>query len=296
MSQTMSQKVRVTLTILGMGVLVAGCASMETKTTESPPEVARYLAWMDGDYQSDYEVDRKVADERTKQLEAKPPSPTDTDEYLEYLSVLDADGKYQDAEKKIKAYLADHPAEKRAVFLLGVHYWRTQKKELATHFFNQLEKDPTFTWKSLLYNDLGMIALQEKNRLAAIDYFDKATKATPSLAAPFVNLGALYLQGRSYLNAEPLFAKARALDGDFEDATVGLGACLEGQGKFEEAHKVYSDFMASHPNALTVLYNDSMLLGNRLKQKELAAQQMLKYIQRGGKETAKAQENIQSWR
>jgi tetratricopeptide (TPR) repeat protein len=285
--------------ILGL-LLVVGCASMQTTTTDSATTesspVSRYLAWMDGDYQSDYQVDRKVADERTKELEAKPPSPSDTDEYLEYLSVLDADGKYQDAEKKIKAYLADHPAEKRAVFLLGVHYWRTQKKDLAAHFFNQLEKDPAFTWKSLLYNNLGMIALQDKNRAAAIDYLEKATRALPSIPAPYVNLGALYLQGRGYASAEPLFARARAMDSDFEDATVGLGVCLEGQGKFEEAHKVYSDFIASHQNAMTVLYNDSVLLGNRLKQKELAAQQMLKYIQRGGKETAKAQENIQSWR
>lgn len=180
--------------------------------------------------------------------------------------------------------------------MLAVHYWRLNKKELTTYFFNQLEKDNTFPWKSLLFNNLGMLALQDKNRQLALSYFEKATKAEPQIPAPLVNLGSLYLQSRSYSVAEPLFAKASRMDNEFEDAALGWGISLEGQGKFEEAHKVYSQFMENTPSALSVVYNDSVLLGNRLNRKEEASQQMLRYIQRGGKETAKAQEIIQNWR
>lgn len=198
--------------------------------------------------------------------------------------------------KKNKKYLSDHPGETRAVFLLAVHYLRAEKKDLANYFFTQLEKNNAFPWKSLLYNDLGMLALGEKNRLGAIAYFEKATKALPKTPAPFVNLGALYLQSRSYAEAEKLFTEAFAVDSDMEDAALGLGYSLEGQGKIEEAHKVYNDYITAHPDALSALYNDSIILGNRLKRREEAAQQMMRYIQRGGKETAKAHEIIQSWR
>jgi tetratricopeptide (TPR) repeat protein len=285
------------LELLLSAALVSGCAShapvVENKNEEP---VARYLAWMDGDIQTGYRTDRKAAEGRLQELEGKVPESGNTDAYLEYLSVLDAAGRTADAEKKIKKYLSEHPGESRAVFLLGVHYLRIEKKELAGYFFNQLDKDVNFPWKSLLYNDLGMMALNDKNRLGAIGYFEKATKATPRTPAPYVNLGALYLQSRSYAEAEKLFTVAYQIDSDMEDAALGYGVSLEGQGKVEEAHKIYGDFIAAHPNALSVLYNDSIVLGNRLKRREEAAQQLLRYIQRGGKETARAHEIIQSWR
>ena len=256
----------------------------------------RRLAWMEGDIQNDYQPDRKVAEEKLQEFKNKIPEMVETDAYLEYLSVLDTSGKSIEAEKKTKLYLASHPQEKRAVFLLGVHYLRIKKKELALHFFRGLENDKTFAWKSLLFNNMGMLALQEKNRREAIDYFERATKVEPLTAAPFVNLGALYLQSRSYNEAYRLFARATSIDEGFEDAYLGLGASLEGLGKFEEAHGIYAQHIDKNPNALSVLYNDSIILGNRLKRRDEAAQQLLRYIQRGGKETAKAHEIIQGWR
>jgi tetratricopeptide (TPR) repeat protein len=284
-------------------LLLAGCAmnpvtdsgAKPDSTVESEP-VARYLAWMDGDFQSGYTTDKRTADTRLQELEAKTPDPSNTESYLEYLSVLDASSHSADSEKKLKKYLSEHTDESRAVFLLAVHYLRLGKKEIAGYFFKQLEKNPNFPWKSLLLNDQGMMAMADKNRQEAINYFEKATKSLPKTPAPFVNLGALYLQSRSYLEAEKLFTVAMSIDPDMEDAALGLGYSLEGQAKFEEAHKVYGDFITSHPNALSALYNDSVILGNRLKRREEAAQQLLRYIQRGGKETAKAHEIIQSWR
>jgi len=258
--------------------------------------VARHLAWLDGNYQSDYEPDRKVAEERLIQWEGKIPSISDTENYLEYLSTLSGSSRAADAERRIKDYLAKYPNERRAVFLLGAHYFRSKKKELAQFLFRQLEKDPNFGMKSIVYNNLGMLALQEKNRQLALEYFEKATRAEPPTAAPFVNLGALYLQSRSWAEAEKVFARAANIDNDFEDAYLGWGSALEAQGRFNEAHQTYSDFISSHPGAVSVLFNDAIILGNRLAQREEAAQVMLRYIQRGGKETAKAHEIIQSWR
>ena len=276
------------------GMSPASSVTEPTAAQPLPPQ--RYLAWLEGNYQTDYEPDRKVASEKAKRWDSKAPDMAETEEYLEYLSTRDASGKASDSEKLLKQFLSRNPNEKRAVFLLGVHYLRGKRRELAQYFFSQLEKDPKFVWKSLLYNNLGMIALQDKNRDLAIDYFEKATKAQPPTAAPFVNLGALYLQSRSFVDAEPLFRKALDIDDEFEDAALGLGVCLEAQGKFNEAHKVYASFLSDNPDGLSVLYNDAVVLGSRLKQREQAAEMMLRYIQRGGKETARAHEMIQSWR
>lgn len=265
-------------------------------SAESSGTVHRFLAWFEGDLQNDYAPNRELARTQLGDWAANPPEITDTDNYLEYLSLLIAAGKTTDSEKKIKEYLTKFPGEKRAVFLLASHYWRVKKKELANYFFNQLEKDSNFAWRSLLLNNLGMVALGDGNRSQAIAYFEKATQSQPAVAAPYVNLGALYLQSRSFKEAENVFKKAYDLDSSFEDAALGLGVALEGQGKFEDAHRVYAAYLEVNPEASSIVYNDAVLLGNRLNQKVQASQLMLRYIQRGGKETAKAQEIIQSWR
>jgi Flp pilus assembly protein TadD len=272
--------------------------SMEERGQPEPAFscVFRRDAWLEGEVQTGYEPDRNLAEEKLKKTESSVPDQADTEKYLEYLSLLDASGRASKAEAEIKAYLFKHPHEKRALFLLGVHYMRAKKKDLAQYFFSQLEKDAKFPAKSVLFNNLGMLALGDGNRPEAIEYFEKATKAEPPTAAPFVNLGALYLQSHSYADAEKMFTRAHEIDGDFEDAILGLGSALEGLGKFAEAHNAYTSYMQGHSDALSVLYNDATILGNRLKQKELASQEMLRYIQRGGRESAKAHENLQNWR
>lgn len=267
----------------------------EAATEAKAAPVHRYLAWLEGDYQTGYEPSREVTAERMKRWEGEPPAMEKTDEYLEYLALTDATNG-REAETKIKGFLAKYPEEKRAVFLLGVHYMRARMQELAVYFFNQLEKDTTFAWKSLLYNNLGMLALREGNRVLAMDYFEKALGAAPRIAAPYVNLGAIYLQGRNYVEAEKVFSMAVQVDGDFEDAVLGLGGAQEGAGKFAAAWDTYKTFMDKNPGAISVLYNGSLVLGNRLGQAAQAEELMRRYVERGGKETAGAQKMIEIWR
>ncbi len=289
------------LLFAALAIWMHGCATQERVPAQAPtakkaPYPYRHLAWMEGDFQTNYEPNRTIAEEKLKRWEGKIPEMTDNEEYLEYLSTLDASGRNSDAAAKIRQYIARFPNDKRAVFLLAAHYLRTGKKDLANYLFTQLEKDPQFQWKSLLYNNLAMVALQDKNRQAAIGYLEKAIDAKPASPTPLVNLGALYLQSHSYADAEKLFARARALDDDFEDAALGQGTALEGQGKYEEAHAVYAEFISDNPEALSVVYNDAVVLGSRLKRREEALPLMQRYIQRGGKETAKANEILRNWK
>ncbi|MCB0403704.1 MAG: tetratricopeptide repeat protein [Bdellovibrionales bacterium] len=284
--------------LLCLGILAA-CASAPTGTgsglsARSSSSPMRYLAWLEGSYSTSYRADRRMVLERLESLKAV--SETDTDSYLEYLSLLDAAGRTNEAGSKIKAFLQKNPRETRAAFLLGVFYMRRNRKELAKYFFEKLEKDSRFAWKSMLLNNLGMMALKEGERFRAIDYFEKAAEAEPPIAAPLVNLGALYLESASYADAERAFVRALDRDKGFEDAVLGRGSALEALGQFESARSVYEDFLSQRPNAVSVLYNNGILLGNRLNQPKLAADMLLRYVQAGGNQTAKAQELIQKWR
>ena len=279
-------------------MVLASCASKyKASISEGPlPPVTRRVAWMEGDVENDFEPNRKVAEARVSTWEGKIPEVADGDKFLEYAATLGAAGQNALAEKKLREYLAKNPKDKKAVFVLAGQYLRTNRKELATYLYQQLEKENEFPWKASLLNNLGLLALRDKNRILALDYLDRATKASPASAAPLVNLGSIYLQSRSWLDAEKLFARAREIDASFEDASLGLGLSLEGQGKLEEAHAVYGEHLSNNAEASSVLFNDAVLLGSRLKRKEEAAQLMQRYLQRGGKETARAHEFIQNWR
>ena len=282
--------------IAAIGVIVCfqGCSSLNQ--TEAKSKTYEYLAWLDHGSEGEFDPYRKILSEKIDEVDGEVVDPTKLDKYLDYLTVLDTNNKKPGTEQKIKDFVAKNPEEKRGLFVLGVHYMRYQKRELANYFFTLLEKDPNFKWRSLLYNNLGMLSLQEKDRDKAMNYFTKAIAAEPTIAAPRVNLGALYLQSKSYVEAQPLFRKALDIDGDFEDAVLGLGVCLESQGKFAEAHQLYSTFMDSHTQNVAVLYNDALILAKHLGKREEASEIMLRYIQRGGKEASKAHEMIQGWR
>jgi tetratricopeptide (TPR) repeat protein len=228
--------------------------------------------------------------------DGRAPEPTDKKNFLAYIATIDTQGRVADVEKKLRAYLAANPNDAIAQFLYANHSWRTGKKEMAYFFWSKLEKDSDFEWKSLLYNQYGAIALGEKRPLVAMDWFEKATEASPAYAPAFVNLGALYLESGSYRDAEVLFLRATQQNDKWEEAALGLGSALEGQGKFQEASSYYSDFVGDNSNALQALYNHAVLLGNRLGQREKASKLMMQYLQRGGKDTARAQKILGTWR
>lgn len=232
----------------------------------------------------------------SKDTGKKEPSLENAEDYLDYLIHLSANGKNPEAEGKIKKFLTRYPEEKKAVFLLGAYYLRTKKRELAYYFFNQLDKSSGFPWKSLVSNNLGMLALQDKNRIQALAYFEKATQEEPESSAAFMNLGSLYEEGADTKDSLKLFEKAYALSPGNEDAVLGYGVALEGEGQYEKAAKTYQSFISDNPNSVAPLFNYSILLGNRLKRREEAAQIMLRYIQKGGKQTARAHEIMKSWR
>lgn len=272
--------------------LLSACSSMDSTFKGKTYE---YMAWFDGESAEEQAAYRSIVSEKLEEVDSDDSDFSRPDKFLNDMAIADSKGK-KGIESKLKAFIAKNPTDSRGQFILAVHYMRNKRKELALHLFSQLEKDSKFPWKSLLYNNLGMLSLVDKERDKALAYFEKAVASEPPIAASRVNLGALYIQSKSYAQAQPLFAKALEIDPDFEDAVLGLGACLESQGKFDEVHKLYSEYASGHPESVAVLYNNAVILGKHLGKREEASELMLRYIQRGGKDKGKAHEMIQGWR
>jgi len=220
----------------------------------------------------------------------------DKEAALNQLTGMVVQNRSAKAEGLIKKYLIRYPEEKRALFLLAAENLKNGKKELASYFFNLLLKDEGFSWKSLVSNNLGVIALQEKNRLQGIAFLEEAAGQSPEHPSIYLNLGSLYIEGHGFKDALPLFEKAHRLNQKSEEAALGLGLSLESEGKFEEAAKVYQECISDNPDASQVLFNYAIVLGNQLKQREKASQLMLRYIQKGGRESSRAHEIMKNWR
>jgi len=136
----------------------------------------------------------------------------------------------------------------------------------------------------------------EKNRLKAIALFEKAVESKPENPSAYLNLGGIYLEGWGFKDALPLFEKAHDEDPKNEAAVLGLGVSLEGMGQYEKARDLYEGYLSQFPEVEPVLFNYSIILGNHLKEPSKAAQVMLRYIQRGGKQASRAHEIIKTWR
>ncbi len=279
-------------------LFLSGCVSNEIKNTSSitSAKTVRYLAWFEGDLQNEYKPSRDLALKKIKVWESEPPEISDTEKYLSYLALLDLSRQDDEALKKIKDYLQKNPKELRGEFLLAVHYMRRGKDELANYFFTKLEKKHSFQWKSLLYNNIGLMAYKAKNYNEAVLYFEKAIGSFPPIAAPFVNLGAIYLRGRNYEKALQMFQKAVSIDPNFEDAVLGMGVSLTGLKRYEEANNIYGEYIERNPEGVSVLYNKALVLGDNLKRSKEASEVMLQYIQKGGRQAVRAQKFMEDWK
>jgi|GEM_PF-1256715 len=282
-----------------LSILVLGSAFLAGSkliASDDTMPIFRDLALLSDIGESEYHPDRVIAEAKLTKWSAKEPDPTDTDAYLEFLSVLALAGKKENGEGKIRAYLAKFPEESRGLFIYGVYSVRVGKRALAEFIFDRLEKDSKFPWKSQLMNNLALLAWKDGNKRLAESYWEKAAQLEPVSPAALVNLGATYLKSRSYAAAQGLFEKALTQDDSFEDAALGLGVCLEGQGKFEDAAKTYAKYADKHSAGLSLIFNHAVLLGTRMDRRQDAADLMQRYIQLGGRETARAHEFIQGWR
>jgi tetratricopeptide (TPR) repeat protein len=118
-----------------------------------------------------------------------------------------------------------------------------------------------------VYNVLGLILLRMDEVTRALAQFRKAVALDPEFIEAHMNIGAITLSFRDYRTAEASFSKVLSLKADAKtkvEATVGLGVAYRGQRRFDEAMQQYKKAQAMDAGNADVAYNMGILLQDYL--------------------------------
>ncbi|MFZ1084764.1 MAG: tetratricopeptide repeat protein [Terracidiphilus sp.] len=102
-----------------------------------------------------------------------------------------------------------------------------------------------------LYNKLGIVQLQQKNRGSARKNFAQALKLDPQLISAVNNLGAVALMDRKYKIAVDYFKQALAMDESVAATHLNLAESWMGMGEVDHAMTEYSRALELDADILT---------------------------------------------
>jgi len=149
----------------------------------------------------------------------------------------------QSATKPDKAAIA-HKAEERGD-LARSH------KEYAVAITYYQEAIHASHQNATLYNKLGIVQLQMRARGAARKNFAQAAKLNPELISAINNLGAVALMDKNYKVAADYFKQALAKDESVAATHLNLAEAWMGQGEVDHAMTEYSRALELDADILT---------------------------------------------
>jgi tetratricopeptide (TPR) repeat protein len=114
-----------------------------------------------------------------------------------------------------------------------------------------------------VYNILGLILLKQEKVTPALREFRKAVAIDNNFLEAHMNIGAITLSFRDYKSAEESFRRVLTLNPSKQvkkEAHVGLGVALRGQRKYREAMAEYKRALALDPTDVGIAYNQGILI------------------------------------
>ena len=105
----------------------------------------------------------------------------------------------------------------------------------------------------------GFIARKQENAPLAIEFFKKATEASPDLGAAWMNLGAEYIKAKNYSAAVPVLEKATQIFSNRPEAYLNLGSAYRGSGELVKAKQTLLQALKLKPKYPQAYFNLGIL-------------------------------------
>jgi len=156
---------------------------------------------------------------------------------------LEAQGKWDAAEKEYKAILAQNPQLPGVHFLLGrlllskPDAGPTAGEDAKKEFQEELKIDPTNAGAEYV---LGEMARQDSQWNDAIQHFSRATELDAGFGDAFLGLGSALLSAKRFSDAIPPLQTAVKLEPRNPGAHYNLATALTRAGRKEEAEKEFA--------------------------------------------------------
>jgi tetratricopeptide (TPR) repeat protein len=156
---------------------------------------------------------------------------------------LEAQGKWDAAEKEYKAVLAQHPQEPGVHFLLGrlllskPDAGPSAGEEAKKEFQEELKIDPSNAGAEYV---LGEMARQDSQWDEAIQHFSRATQLDAGFGDAFLGLGSSFLSAKRFSDAIIPLQAAVKLEPRNPGAHYNLATALTRAGRKEEAEKEFA--------------------------------------------------------
>jgi tetratricopeptide (TPR) repeat protein len=138
-----------------------------------------------------------------------------------------------------------------------------------------------------LYNKLGIVELQQGEKVSASKDFGKALKFDPQLTPALNNLGAVDLMQRKYKPAAGYFKRALAMDESSAATHVNLAEAWLGMGQTDRAMTEYGRALELDADVLTSSEDGTIAQVSTPEQRARIAYMIAKaYMKRGNIEGA----------
>lgn len=184
------------------------------------------------------------------------------------------------AAKKGKDRGEDAAPRRRTVAVQGTGWTPEMKKHIA-----------------VVYNTLGLVALDKKSFVDATSNFRRAVEMDPALYEGRLNLAAVSLKFRNYKIAEENFRAVLAAHPKNYEAIIGLGVALRGNKQFDEAEQQYVNAQKVDPARPESYFNLGLLnqeyRGSEKETLQKAQGYYREFLQRGGNTSAKMRKDAE---
>jgi tetratricopeptide (TPR) repeat protein len=170
-------------------------------------------------------------------------APNSVDAHKLDAEALEAQGKWDGAEKEYQALLQENPKLPGIHFLLGRLLLSKPDpgpnvgEEAKKQFQEELQIDPTNAGAEYV---LGEMARQDSQWDEAIQHFSRATKLDAGFADAFLGLGSALLSAKRFSDAVPPLQTAVKLEPRNPAAHYNLATALTRSGRREEAEKEFA--------------------------------------------------------